>query len=125
MTFPVHLPPATVERLEARAAATGKEKEICTLVAEAVEKDVLHQKTTIAEAAEPIRNAIAASGMSPEEAEAQLAAELAGMQAEKKQKRNAPAVSHVRHGLRMRGLLAGGHEQARDRSGVSRLGRVW
>lgn len=87
MTISVNLPPATVEKLEARAAATGKD--VGTLVTEAIEKDVLLQRLTFAEAAEPIRKAIKASGMSPGAAEAFLAEELADMRGEEKM-RNTP-----------------------------------
>src|SRR5436309_1470539 len=82
MTISVNLPPATVEQLEARAAATGKDLE--TLVTEAVQWFVLLQKTTFAEVLAPIHKAIAASGMSPEQAEAFLAKELADMRAERR-----------------------------------------
>jgi predicted transcriptional regulator len=68
MTITVHLPPATLEKLQAQANATGKD--IGTLVAEAVAKDLALASVSVKDVLRPIQDAIAASGTTPEEAEA-------------------------------------------------------
>jgi len=81
MTITVHLPPATVEELKARAAATGKD--LPTLVAEAVEKDVALGKVSLRDVLGPLRHAVAASGMSATEAEEFFARQLKDVRAER------------------------------------------
>ena len=53
MTITVNLPPATIEQLEAEAAATGKDVE--KLVREAVQTKLARRKQTFAEGTESLR----------------------------------------------------------------------
>jgi ribosomal protein L12E/L44/L45/RPP1/RPP2 len=82
MTITINLPPATLDQLKAEAQATGKDVE--TVVREAVEVKMALLHVSIQEVIRPINEAIAASGMSPQEAEAFFEQELAAMRAERK-----------------------------------------
>ena len=79
MTIKVDFPPATLERLQAEAEASGKDVE--TFVQEAVEQKLARRKRTLAEVLQPIRDAVAASGMSDEEVNALLERELRAVRA--------------------------------------------
>ena len=74
MTITVNLPPATIEQLEAEAAATGKDVE--KLVQEAVETKLARRKRTFAEIHKPIHDAVDESGMSEEDVQALFDKEL-------------------------------------------------
>ena len=74
MTITVNLPPATIEQLEAEAAATGKDVE--KLVQEAVQTKLARRKQTFAEVLKPFHDAVDESGMSEEEVQALLDKEL-------------------------------------------------
>ena len=82
MTITINLPPATLDQLKAEAQATGKDVE--TVAREAVEVKMALSHVSIQEVIRPINEAIAASGMSPQEAEAFFEQELAAMRAERK-----------------------------------------
>ena len=82
MTITINLPPATIDQLKAEAEATGKDVE--TVVREAVEAKMAISHVTFQEVLRPISEAIAESGMTPEEAEEFLARELLAMRAERK-----------------------------------------
>ena len=82
MTITINLPPATLDQLKAEAKATGKDVE--TVAREAVEVKMALSHVSIQEVIRPINEAIAASGMSPQEAEAFFEQELAAMRAERK-----------------------------------------
>jgi hypothetical protein len=88
MTITVHLPAATIKELKARAAITGKN--IPTLVAEVVVKDVALGKVSLRDTLKPIRQAVAASGTSPAKAEKFLARQLADVRAERETSRRKP-----------------------------------
>ena len=74
MTITVNLPPATIEQLEAEAAATGKDVE--KLVREAVQTKLARRKQTFAEVLKPIHDAVDESGMSEEEVQTLVDKEL-------------------------------------------------
>ena len=82
MTITINLPSATLDQVKAEAQATGKDVE--TVVREAVEVKMALSHVSIQEVIRPINEAIAASGMSPQEAEAFFEQELAAMRAERK-----------------------------------------
>ena len=82
MTITIHLPPATEERLRQEAEAKGKD--LSTLVVEAVEAKMALAHVSLEDVLRPINEAIAAGGMSPEEAEALFEQELSAMRAERK-----------------------------------------
>ena len=82
MTITINLPPATLDQLKAEAEATGKDVE--TVVCEAVEAKMALSNVSMQDVLLPINEAIAASGMTPEEAEAFFAQELSAMRAERK-----------------------------------------
>ena len=82
MTITINLPPATLDQLKAEAQATGKDVE--TVAREAVEMKMALSHLSIREVLRPINEAIAASGMTPEEAEAFFEQELSAMRAERK-----------------------------------------
>lgn len=88
MTFTIELPPATLRKLEAKAKATGKD--IPTLVVEAVEVDLALTRMSLQDALQPIQDAIASSGMSPEDAEAFLGQELQAHRAERRAQPSRP-----------------------------------
>ena len=66
MTITINFPPATIEKLQAQAAASGKDVE--TLVKEAVEANLAVSGLSFREILKPIHDEIEASGMSDEEA---------------------------------------------------------
>ncbi len=82
MTITINLPPATLDQVRAEAQATGKDIE--TVVREAVEAKMALSHVSLQEVLRPINEAIAESGMTPEEAEAFLEQELRAMRAERK-----------------------------------------
>ncbi len=82
MTITVDLSPATLDRVKAEAEAAGKDVE--TVVREAVEVKMALSHVSFHDVLKPINEAIAESGMAPEEAEAFLADELKAMRAERK-----------------------------------------
>jgi dihydroxyacetone kinase len=67
MTFKIDLPPATLQKLEAEAKATGKD--VQTVVLEAVEARFARRRKTFADILKPIHDAVEASGMSEQEVE--------------------------------------------------------
>ena len=82
MTITINLPPATLEQLQAEAQATGKDVE--TVVRDAVDTRLARRKQTFAEVLKPIHDAVDASGMTPEEAEAFFDQQLSEMRAERR-----------------------------------------
>lgn len=82
MTTAINFPPATLSRLQAEAEKSGKD--IDTIVTEAVEARMALSHTSFQDVLRPINEAIAASGMTPEEAEAFFDQELSAMRAERK-----------------------------------------
>jgi predicted transcriptional regulator len=67
MTLTIELPPATLERLKAEAAATGKD--VQTLVGEAVEARFARRRQSFAEILKPIHVEVEARGISEQELE--------------------------------------------------------
>ena len=67
MTITINFPPATIEKLQAQAAASGKDVE--TLVKEAVEANLAVSGLSFREILQPIHDEIEASGTSDEEAD--------------------------------------------------------
>jgi hypothetical protein len=67
MTLTIELAPATLERLKAEAAATGKD--VQTLIGEAVEARFARRRQSLAEILKPIHDEREASGISEEELE--------------------------------------------------------
>jgi hypothetical protein len=88
MTISLNLPPATVHALEVRAAATGKD--ISTIVTEAVQADIVLSNMTLKDVVQPIQDAIAKSGMTPDEVDAFFANQLAEVRAERRSSRRRP-----------------------------------
>jgi predicted transcriptional regulator len=88
MTITVNLPPATIEQLEAEAAATGKDVE--KLVREAVQTKLARRKLTFAEILKPIHDAVDESGMSEEEVQALLDKELKAVRKERRSSQGKP-----------------------------------
>lgn len=82
MTITINLPPATIEQLQAEAQATGKDVE--TVVQEAVEAKMALSHVSLLEVLRPIQEAVAASGLTPEEAETFFERELSALRAERK-----------------------------------------
>jgi hypothetical protein len=82
MTITITLPPAKLEELQAEAAATGKDVE--TVVRDAVEARLARRRQTFAEVLKPIHDAIDASGMTGEQAEAFFDEQLAQMRTERR-----------------------------------------
>jgi hypothetical protein len=81
MVTNINFPPATLSRLQAEAEKSGKDLD--TLVTEAVEARIALSHVSLQAVLRPINEAIAASGMTPEEAEAFLERELSAMRAER------------------------------------------
>ena len=83
MTLKIDLPPATLQKLEAEAKATGKD--VQTVVLEAVEARFARRRKSFAEILQPMHDAVDASGMSEQEleklAEGAVAATRAGRRA--------------------------------------------
>ncbi len=73
----IKFPPATLTRLQAEAEKSGKD--IDTLVTEAVEAKMALAHLSLQDVLRPINDAIAESGMTPEEAEAFFEQELSAM----------------------------------------------
>ena len=82
MTITINLPPAKLKLLEAEAAATGKDIE--TVVRDAVDARLARRQQTFADVLKPIHDAIEASGMTPEQAEAFFDQQLSTMRAERR-----------------------------------------
>ena len=88
MTITVNLPPATIEQLEAEAAATGKDVE--KLVREAVQTKLARRKQTFAEVLKPIHDAVDESGMSEEEVQTLLDKELKTVRKDRRSSQGKP-----------------------------------
>lgn len=88
MTITINLPPATLDQLKAEAEATGKDVE--TVVRDALDARLARRKRTFAEILKPIHDAVDASGMSPEEAEAFFDQQLLEMRAERRSSQAKP-----------------------------------
>jgi hypothetical protein len=82
MIITINLPPATFDLLQAEAQAKGTDVE--TVVREAVEAKMALSHVSIFEALKPVNDAIAESGMTPEEAEAFFEEELMAVRAERR-----------------------------------------
>lgn len=82
MTITINLPAATLDQLKAEAQATGKDVE--TVVREAVEAKMALSHVSLPEVLRPIQKAVAAGGMTPEEAEAFFEQELSALRDERK-----------------------------------------
>jgi hypothetical protein len=82
MLTTINLPPATLSRLQAEAEKSGKD--IDTFVTEAVEARIALARVSLQDVLRPIHEAIAASGTTPEEAEAFFEQELSAMRAERR-----------------------------------------
>lgn len=82
MTITIDLPAETEKLLRQEAAAKGKD--LSTLVVEAVEAKMALSHVSLQDVLRPINEAIAASGMSPKEAEAFFEQEVSAMRAERK-----------------------------------------
>jgi hypothetical protein len=82
MVTTINLPPATLSRLQAEANKSGKD--IDTFVTEAVEARIALSRVSLQDVLRPIHEAIAASGTTPEEAEAFFEQELSAMRAERR-----------------------------------------
>jgi hypothetical protein len=88
MTIKVDFPPATLERLQAEAQASGKDVE--TFVREAVEQKLARRTRTFAEILKPIQDAVDASGMSEQEVDELLEGELRATRAQRQSSRQRP-----------------------------------
>jgi hypothetical protein len=82
MTITINLPPATLQKVEAEARATGKDVE--TVVLDAVEAGIGRRKRSLADVLKPINDAIQASGMSEEETTRLFQRELEAVRAERR-----------------------------------------
>jgi hypothetical protein len=82
MTITIDLPPATLEKLKAEAAATGKD--IQTVVCEAVEARFARRRETFAEILKPIQDEVEASGTSEQELEDQVDEAVADARAQRR-----------------------------------------
>ena len=82
MTLTINLPADTIERIKAEAEASGKDIE--TFVREAVESKLARRSSTFAAALKPLRDAVAASGMSESDVEALIERELRSARAERR-----------------------------------------
>lgn len=85
MTLTIDLPAATLEKLKAEAAATGKD--VPTLVGEAVEERFARRRQTFAEILKPIHDEVEASGISERELNALADEAVAATRAERKASR--------------------------------------
>ena len=89
MTIQVDFPPATLERLQAEAQASGKDVE--TFVREVVEQKLARRKKTFAKILKPIHDAVAASGLSEHDVDELLeGGELRAARAERRPARRSP-----------------------------------
>jgi predicted transcriptional regulator len=82
MTLTIELPPATIEKLQAEARATGKA--VQTLIAEAVEARFARRRQTFAEILRPLHDQVEASGVSEEELANLVDQAVAGARAERR-----------------------------------------
>jgi len=82
METTINLPPATLGRLQLEAEKSGKD--IDTFVTEAVEARIAISRVSLQDVLGPIHEAIAASGTTPEKAEAFFEQELSAMRAERR-----------------------------------------
>jgi hypothetical protein len=82
MSTAINFPPNTLSRLQAEAQKSGKD--IDAFVTEAVEARMALSRVSLEDVLRPLNEAIAASGVTPEEAEAFFEQELAAMRAERK-----------------------------------------
>ena len=87
MTIRLDLPPATFEKVQAEANATGKDVE--TVVREAIEVGLAQRKRSLSEALKPLNEAIQASGMNDDEVTALFEREL---QAHRTERRSSSAL---------------------------------
>jgi hypothetical protein len=85
MTITVHLTPATVEKLQAQAAASGKDVE--TFVREAVEAKLAITGRSFRDIMAPVHEDFRKSGMTEEELEILIDQETAAVRAERKASR--------------------------------------
>ena len=85
MTITIDLPPATLEKLKAEAAATGKD--IRTVVCEAVEARFARQRQTFMEILKPIQDEVEASTTSEQELEGLVDEAVAEARAQRKASR--------------------------------------
>ena len=74
MTLTIHLPPSTLEKVNAKVAASGKD--VDTVVRKAVELGLTKRKQSLASILKPINEAIQASGLSEQEVNDLFAGEL-------------------------------------------------
>jgi predicted DNA-binding protein len=88
MTITVEFPPATLERLQAEAKASGKDVE--TFVREAVEQKLARRDRTFAEILKPIHDAVDASGINDHDLDELLEGELRATRAERRASRQGP-----------------------------------
>ncbi len=88
MTITLNLPPATVEKLQAQAAASGKDMN--TFVCEAVEAKLVVSSLTFREILGPLHREVEASGISEEELNTLVDEAVAGARAERAASRKQP-----------------------------------
>jgi plasmid stability protein len=81
MTLTINLPSATIEKLQAQAAATGKDVE--TFVREAVEAKLADKKRSFLEILKPLHDEVQESGITEEELDALIEQEIAAVRAKK------------------------------------------
>ena len=86
MTITINLPPATVEKLETQAAASGKDVE--TFVREAVEAKLVVSGLSLRDVLEPIHREVEASGISEGELNTLIDKAVADTRAERRASRN-------------------------------------
>jgi hypothetical protein len=85
MTFTINLPPATIERLHAQAAASGKD--VDTFVREAVEAKLVVSSLSFRDILAPVHREFEASGTPDEELDALAEEAVADARAERKTSR--------------------------------------
>lgn len=88
MTITVNFPEATIEKLQAQAAASGKDVE--TFVREAVEGKLAISGLSLREVLEPIHRQVEESGLSQEELDALAAQAVAETRSARKASRTQP-----------------------------------
>jgi predicted transcriptional regulator len=81
MTITINLPPATLDQLKAEAQATGKDIE--TVVREAVESKLARRKRTFAQILKPVHDDVEACGVSENDIDSLLLAELKAVRDER------------------------------------------
>ncbi len=82
MTITINLSPATLEKVQSEAQATGKD--VDTIVREALEIGLTHRKRPLAEVLKPINDAMQASGLSEQAVNALFERELKAHRAERR-----------------------------------------